>query len=214
MKKSSLKTLFLFSLPLFSVSLIKGSDLISISCFTKEEKKLYVLGVNPAATNNLNSPALSHYKKFLTNLSSSSSPTIYILHGSEQLIKNISLGKTAVFNDNLCGLSLNNASQCNFKSGRVEYRASPDTIAELEHLNNSAFDCFKPDFIDDLAKEHHSLKKWLTTKVIPFFKNHGMPDPFFSGAENKKNLLSLKRLSSPKLLKTFRIPLSKNILPF
>ncbi len=212
MKKSSLKTLFLFSLPLFSVSLIKGSDLISISCFTKEEKKLYVLGVNPAATNNLNSSVLSHYKKFLTNLSSSSSPTIYILHGSEQLIKNISLGKRAVFNDNLCGLSLNNASQCNFKSGRLEYRASPDTIAELENLNNSAFDCFKRDFIDDLTKEHHSLKKWLITKVIPFFKNHGMPDPFFSGAENKKKFALFKKVVITQATKNLSYPSIKEYI--
>ena len=123
MKKYSLKTYLSLLLLLFNATLIRGSDLFSISSLTKEEKKIYLLGTDVTQKNNLASPVLSFYQNFLINLTTSPLRTLCILNGSKQDIYDLSIGEATIDKSSLNAVALQHAAKCNYQSGMLEYKS-------------------------------------------------------------------------------------------
>ena len=194
MQKYSLKIAIPLLLALFSNTLINGSDIVSISSFTKEKKKVYVFGLNLFIENNINSPALTSYKKFLDTLRSNPFQTIYMLNSAKEIIANKVTEKNSTLSTILCGLTENHAYSCNFQSGALVYRAYPDIVAQFQYRNSSIFACFMPVNIEAFAKKNPSLEKWLLSEVLPYLAKTSLGDPFFNNPENIKKFASLKKI--------------------
>ncbi|MBA2306971.1 hypothetical protein H0W26_02460 [Candidatus Dependentiae bacterium] len=205
MQKHLLSIVCVMSLTLMSISFLEGSDLHCISSFTKEEKKVYLLGMLTDRGNEADSPIIPLYKTFLHTLSLSSTQAVCILPASKKSIKKIATKETYYDSTSLYGLTLHDAADCNFQSGSLQYTSweYSDDIIALESLYELLYCYLSVEVIKDICQKC-KFPESLVTSIIAFLdKPSCETDPFFKNKTTKKYFTILKKVLIEKAGKMF-----------
>ncbi|MBA3751706.1 hypothetical protein H0X06_02830 [Candidatus Dependentiae bacterium] len=164
---------------------LEGSDLLSLSSLEREQKHIYILGINQ-----LIEKAINIYQGFISQLSSESSKSAFIFFNPKEEIKELATTSSSVL-----GIFSHEAAKNNFKQGNLDYITfesnQSDALEEVEiilshsiaPLNQSAFlliigRTLLPNYLLNDYRDFTTIEK-------------GKPNLFFINNQNFQQLKTL-----------------------
>ncbi|MBA3752127.1 hypothetical protein H0X06_05035 [Candidatus Dependentiae bacterium] len=190
MKKIALLTIISLITAFISLIELQASNIISLSSLEKDEKKIYIIGVDPLKPSTKELPEFSLYKNLLATVSLGHIKTAFLLFDSKNAIKK-SIEKDAPYNFHTC--ISQEALTNNFQSGALEYLTlSQEEDESLQRVVESIHFLIKPRIMVSMG---HLLG-------LPKNPHHPL-EPFFSADIHKNKPLFQPKEPFDFLKKTF-----------
>ncbi|MBA3751705.1 hypothetical protein H0X06_02825 [Candidatus Dependentiae bacterium] len=170
--------IYIFS---FYASPLVGSGLLSLSSLEKEEKKIYIIGIDPDVSCEESLTETKPYLELLARLSSAPFKTAFIMFGTKEGLRE--MGSSTFFTFKIERLIVREAIKNDFTSGSMYYSTYDDDFDPLFHaVQKSNMILTKLDVllsVGALLLPHHEFKDFEDFLKIDKCK----PNPFFINKE-------------------------------
>ncbi len=115
---------------LSSISILKGSDIVSLSSLNKDQKNIYIIGIDVDIQSTSVISDSHPCSNLIRKLSLASCPTAFIIFSHKDRLKEVT-HKTARITFSIFDFTVLDAVKNNFKSGNIDYIAFADTYDPL-----------------------------------------------------------------------------------